>query len=73
MAVNVLSTVVPWGHTRRLANAINCRLTALAVRRLTRTLPKPVVLWIYDPCAAPMIGKCGQQLAVHDLTAAAIG
>lgn len=58
--------VVPWGHTRRPANAINCRLTALAVRRLARTLPKPVVLWIYDPCAAPMIGRCGEQLAVYD-------
>jgi len=62
MAVKVLSTVVPRGHTRRLAKSA-ARADAPEARRALDP----------DPCAAPMIGKCGEQLAVHDLTAAAIG
>jgi glycosyltransferase involved in cell wall biosynthesis len=56
----------PWGHKRRPANAVNARLTALSLRRLVRRLPQPVVLWLYDPCAAGLIGRCGERLALYD-------
>jgi glycosyltransferase involved in cell wall biosynthesis len=29
-------------------------------------LPKPVVLWLYDPCSSRMAGKCGEDIAVYD-------
>jgi glycosyltransferase involved in cell wall biosynthesis len=57
---------LPWGHKRRLSNRFNARLTALAIRRVTRRLPQPVVLWLYDPCAAELIGRCGERLALYD-------
>lgn len=57
---------LPWGHSRGFANAVNCRLTARAVRRVVRRLPQPAVLWIYDPCTAPMIGACGEDVVAYD-------
>ena len=41
-------------------------MTARLVRRLAEPLPKPVVLWIYDPGSAPMAGSCGEEFAVYD-------
>lgn len=61
-AVNAL----PWGHRRRLANRVNARLTAAVVRQIARRLPQPVVLWLYDPCAAGLIGHCGERIAIYD-------
>ncbi len=58
--------VLPWGHTYRLANAVNGFFTSRLLRRLARRLPQPVVLWIYDPCAASMAGSCGEAFAVYD-------
>ncbi len=61
-AVNLL----PWRTKYRAAAAVNCRVTGLVLRRLVRRLPQPVVLWVYDPTAAWLIGSCGERLAVYD-------
>jgi glycosyltransferase involved in cell wall biosynthesis len=61
-AVNLL----PWRTRYRTASVLNCRLTASAVRLLARRLPRPLVLWVYDPLAAWLIGACGETLAVYD-------
>jgi glycosyltransferase involved in cell wall biosynthesis len=60
--------IIPWGHRRAWANRINCRLTAWWLRRLVRrhAVNDRVVLWIYDPCAAWMIGSCAEDLALYD-------
>jgi glycosyltransferase involved in cell wall biosynthesis len=58
--------VVPGGHRRRLPNLVNTRATAWLVRRAARSLPQPVVLWIYDPVAAGLIGRCGERFSVYD-------
>jgi glycosyltransferase involved in cell wall biosynthesis len=58
--------VIPWGKKYRLASRVNFWLTAQRLRRLTRRLARPLVLWIYDPCAEALIGACGEQLAVYD-------
>jgi glycosyltransferase involved in cell wall biosynthesis len=57
---------IPWGHSRRLPNAVNCFLTGQALRRLVRRLPQPTVLWIYDPCTARLAGACGDDVVVYD-------
>ena len=56
----------PWGHRHALPNALNATLTAQLVRRHARALPAPVVLWIYDPTAASLVGSCGESFAVYD-------
>jgi glycosyltransferase involved in cell wall biosynthesis len=61
-AVNLL----PWRTKYSIANSANTRLTAAALRRLVRSLPQPVVLWIYDPIAAGLIGRCGEIFPVYD-------
>ena len=58
--------VFPWGSTRRSVSAVNWRITSALLRRLIRSLPQPVVLWIYDPGAARAIGACGEAFAVYD-------
>jgi glycosyltransferase involved in cell wall biosynthesis len=58
--------VLPWGFTRVSANAANWRVTGALLRRLVRSLPQPVVLWVYDPSAARALGSCGEALAVYD-------
>jgi glycosyltransferase involved in cell wall biosynthesis len=58
--------VLPWGSRYRLLNAVNSAVTSRLLRRFAAKLPKPVVLWIYDPSAARMIGSCGEMLAVYD-------
>ena len=57
--------LMPWGHTYAAANAFNCLLTRFAVRRWARRRPVSV-LWLYDPCAAPLVGRCRESLAVYD-------
>lgn len=47
--------VLPWGHRYRLAASINGALTRWLLRRLARGLPGPIVYWVYDPCALPMV------------------
>jgi glycosyltransferase involved in cell wall biosynthesis len=58
--------VVPWGQKYRFAGHVNARFTALAVRRATRSLARPAVLWVYDPCAEALAGACGETFAVYD-------
>ena len=58
--------VLPWGHTHPFPSAVNGRLTALALRRTVRSLPQPAILWLYDPCAAGLVGSCGERFAVYD-------
>jgi glycosyltransferase involved in cell wall biosynthesis len=60
------SNLLPGGHTYRIPNAINVFLTARRIRRLARCLPRPYVLWIYDPCMAGTVGSCGEAFAVYD-------
>jgi glycosyltransferase involved in cell wall biosynthesis len=58
--------LVPWGQRSSLASALNRRVTAWSVRRLARTLPRPVVLWAYDPCAPGPPGSYGEDILVYD-------
>jgi glycosyltransferase involved in cell wall biosynthesis len=58
--------VLPWGSAYRFSNAVNSAITARLLRRLAGHLPQPVVLWIYDPSTARMVGSCGEELAVYD-------
>lgn len=61
-AVNLL----PWGHRYRLPNAVNTALTAARLRRSVAGLPRPVVFWIYDPCAAGLASSKAGAFAVYD-------
>jgi glycosyltransferase involved in cell wall biosynthesis len=36
------------------------------LRRLAAALPQPVVLWMYDPGAVGLAGRCGEAFAVYD-------
>lgn len=58
--------VFPWGHKYGLPSRLNSALTARLLRHRLDDLPKPVVLWLYDPCAAPMVGSCDEAFAVYD-------
>ena len=58
--------LLPGGHTYRFPNAVNVFLTARRIRRLARSLPRPFVLWIYDPCMAGTVGSCREAFAVYD-------
>jgi glycosyltransferase involved in cell wall biosynthesis len=66
VAVCKALNVIPWGKKYRLASRFNFGLTGRRLRRAARTLPHPVVLWIYDPCAESIIGACGEAVAVYD-------
>jgi glycosyltransferase involved in cell wall biosynthesis len=57
---------VPWGKRYGLAGRINFGLTGLLLRRAIARLPRPVVLWLYDPAGASMVGSLGEDLAVYD-------
>jgi glycosyltransferase involved in cell wall biosynthesis len=58
--------LLPWGSTYRLPKAVNSAITARTLRRLARGMPQPVVLWVYDPGAAGMTGRCGEAFALYD-------
>jgi glycosyltransferase involved in cell wall biosynthesis len=58
--------LVPFGKRHELSASINARVTALLVRLLTRRMPQPSVLWIYDPTVTHMIGRAGESLTVYD-------
>jgi glycosyltransferase involved in cell wall biosynthesis len=59
--------LLPWGQRYALPAGVNRRLTARAVSRLVKRLPKPVVLWIYDPIAFRRPGEYGEDLVVYDV------
>jgi glycosyltransferase involved in cell wall biosynthesis len=61
-AVNLL----PWGHKFRFPNAVNTALTAARLRSAVAKLPRPVVFWIYDPCAAKLASSSPNAFAVYD-------
>ncbi len=56
--------VLPWGHKYRFTNSVNCRVTRVLLGRAVRRLPRPLVLWIYDPCSADCVG--GEEVKVYD-------
>jgi glycosyltransferase involved in cell wall biosynthesis len=58
--------VVPWGSRSRAANAVNAAATARLLRRLTAAMPRPLVLWVYDPSAARIARAGGDALVVYD-------
>jgi glycosyltransferase involved in cell wall biosynthesis len=58
--------VVPWGSTYGVPKAINSTVTARELVRLAAGLTQPVVLWIYDPGAAGLAGRCQEAFAVYD-------
>ena len=60
------AALLPWGHRFRLAARVNAALTARAIRRRGRASGRPSVLWIYDPCFADCVGRCGERFAVYD-------
>ena len=57
----------PVGPRHALPNRVNAKLhrAARAAGRARRSR-QPVVLWIYDPTAAGLIGSCGEAFAVYD-------
>ena len=58
--------LLPWGQKYTVTNSVNCMLTAALLRLVTRTLPQPVVLWLYDPFTASIARRSGEALAVYD-------
>jgi glycosyltransferase involved in cell wall biosynthesis len=58
--------VAPWGQRHKAAARLNARVTAAAIRPAVAGLPQPVVLWVYDPCAAEAAGRVGERFAVYD-------
>ncbi|MEZ5099334.1 MAG: hypothetical protein R3C15_05935 [Thermoleophilia bacterium] len=66
IAARKARNVLPWGQRSPLACRVNAAATARSLRRLVRSLPQPVVLWLYDPGAAGTIGGCGEAFAVYD-------
>lgn len=58
--------VLPWAQRYALAATVNNRINAVLVRRLAQRLPTPVVMWIYDPCAAGAVTKGSDGLVVYD-------
>jgi glycosyltransferase involved in cell wall biosynthesis len=62
----VAPNVAPRARAYAPAGRINAAATAVAVRRAARTLPHPVVLWVYDPWAAELIGACGEDASLYD-------
>jgi glycosyltransferase involved in cell wall biosynthesis len=61
-----LLNLIPYGQRFRLCNRINWRIGGILARRAGRLLPKPRVLWIYDPRGADGIGSFGEAFAVYD-------
>jgi glycosyltransferase involved in cell wall biosynthesis len=66
VSVSKALNLFPWGQKYELANRVNAAVTASLLRRHVASLPKPVVLWIYDPGFAGLIGRVGEDLAVYD-------
>jgi glycosyltransferase involved in cell wall biosynthesis len=64
ISVRKAVNVIPLGHKYGWANRVNWALTSRLLRRSARRLRKPVVLWIYDPYAAPC--RLGETFAVYD-------
>jgi glycosyltransferase involved in cell wall biosynthesis len=64
--IKALQNLVPFSQRYALANQVNFRIGAIAVRRAVRALPEPHVLWIYDPRGAAAIGSFGEQMVVYD-------
>lgn len=58
--------IAPWAQRYRWAAELNGRLMGALVRRAADGLPAPVVLWVYDPCAARITGRCREAFAVYD-------
>jgi glycosyltransferase involved in cell wall biosynthesis len=58
--------VIPWGKRYGVSSRINVALTRLMLRRVVQGLPQPVILWLYDPTAAPLAGSVGEAFAVYD-------
>lgn len=58
--------ILPWGSRYWLPKIVNSAITARQLRRVRARLSPPVVLWIYDPGSARMIGACAEEFAVYD-------
>jgi len=44
----------------------NRPVTPVTIVEEQSSLPQPLVLWLYDPCLAPAVGRCGEAFAVYD-------
>ena len=58
--------VVPWRTKYRFSAIVNSRVTAALLRTFVGRLPRPVVLWVYDPASAWFVGALGESLTVYD-------
>ena len=58
--------VLPWGQRHELSNRLNGRINAALIGHRARRLPKPRVVWLYDPRATWAIGQSGDEFAVYD-------
>jgi glycosyltransferase involved in cell wall biosynthesis len=66
MVLRKALNIIPWGSRYRVPKALNSAVTARLIRRLAADLSHPKVLWIYDPGAVGMVGRCGEEFAVYD-------
>lgn len=64
-AVKALN-LLPWGHRRAWACRIDNAAGALRLRPLVAALPRPVVAWVYDPCAAAIADRLDVAFTVYD-------
>jgi len=58
--------LAPWGRKLSAACAVNNTLTVPRLRRLVASLPRPVVAWLYDPCAAELAAHLDVAFTVYD-------
>jgi glycosyltransferase involved in cell wall biosynthesis len=66
VAVRRSVNLLPLGQKFDISRRANTATTAIALRRLAATLPRPLVLWLYDPAWAGLIGRLGEDFAVYD-------
>jgi glycosyltransferase involved in cell wall biosynthesis len=58
--------LAPWGRKYALPHRLNSRLGAGPIAEAAAALPRPLVAWVYDPCAVPLARRIGADLLVYD-------
>ncbi|RDI74867.1 Glycosyl transferases group 1 [Gaiella occulta] len=58
--------VLPWGQRYRASDAVNGRISRWVVARAARGLPRPRVIWLYDPRATWAVGHADDAFGVYD-------
>ncbi len=58
--------LLPWGQRYRTSSVLNGRFNSWVVSRAARQLPRPRIVWLYDPTATWAIGGGLDGFAVYD-------